>query len=296
MKKIFLTSGLVICMACPAFADFTGDETLAQLATACDQTHLGVTSGPTTMKAKWTAKKYTVTYEVGDHADSNSQDYDDTDGAEWGQNYTALTAATTGIAADTGYVFLGYVEDGVQPSITRTGAAAGTLNNAWAGQSPWATDDDVTVVAAYLPKQYTVTYACGDGTPVSGETLTNTATYGESYTHLSAATICSNPGYGFDSWNCVETGSDPEEAVTVGSTWSIDAAVTCTATWSGNSISPITWNGDNADSSWVAPTGVAGTNSCTYGGSITLPTAPTKTGYEFAGWEALGAQDNQTEP
>ena len=46
------------------------------------------------------------------------------------------------------------------------------------------------------------------------------------------------------------------------------------ADWTANTININWYNGDN----------VVSTNTCTYDGTITLPTEPTKTGYTFAGW------------
>ena len=47
------------------------------------------------------------------------------------------------------------------------------------------------------------------------------------------------------------------------------------ADWTANTININWYNGDN----------VVSTNTCTYDGTITLPTQPTKTGYTFAGWK-----------
>ncbi len=51
------------------------------------------------------------------------------------------------------------------------------------------------------------------------------------------------------------------------------------ADWSANTIN-IDWYSDD--------TGVAHT-TCTYDGTITLPTEPTKTGYTFGGWQLAAA-------
>ena len=62
MKKIFLTSGIILCMACPAFAE-TGFSTTdiengtevangIEIAGACVEPKLGVYSGSVTLRAK----------------------------------------------------------------------------------------------------------------------------------------------------------------------------------------------------------------------------------------------------
>jgi len=70
MKKIFLTSGIIVCMACPAFADFDanlynhepGEQPELTQTGACEQDHLGVTSGSTILKAIWTANDGTISF------------------------------------------------------------------------------------------------------------------------------------------------------------------------------------------------------------------------------------------
>jgi hypothetical protein len=76
MKKIFLTSGLAICIASSAFAvahDIDTDNHLvpinndiaANTNATCQEPTLGNYTGPTTFYAKWTANPYTITYYPG---------------------------------------------------------------------------------------------------------------------------------------------------------------------------------------------------------------------------------------
>ncbi|MBR6009876.1 MAG: InlB B-repeat-containing protein [Alphaproteobacteria bacterium] len=71
MKKIFLTSGIILCMACPAFAE-TGFSTTdiengtevangIEIAGACVEPKLGVYSGSVTLRAKWQGVYKTIT-------------------------------------------------------------------------------------------------------------------------------------------------------------------------------------------------------------------------------------------
>ena len=74
MKKIFLTSGLVLCLACPALAasdittdinETTGAYKLASGADAtCQEPTLGVTSGSQKFYAKWKSKWHTIALNV----------------------------------------------------------------------------------------------------------------------------------------------------------------------------------------------------------------------------------------
>lgn len=74
MRKIFLTSGLILCMACPAFAEGEGftpteintgtvDQTTGTITVAngCVHDNLGVYSGSTTLKAIWNGAYDTIT-------------------------------------------------------------------------------------------------------------------------------------------------------------------------------------------------------------------------------------------
>ena len=73
MKKLFLTSGIIACMACPAFAageGFTTSEIAAgtenqtthetTIAAACVSDQIGVTSESTTLVAQWTKNWYNI--------------------------------------------------------------------------------------------------------------------------------------------------------------------------------------------------------------------------------------------
>ena len=118
MRKIFLTSGLVVCMACPAFADLTAAgkvEGTSPLADAtCQYPTLEGYSGTSTFTAKWTANDYTITYQDttsdtlgtalygslnGSVPSAQTVPYDDT------VNLTSMTGTRTG------YTFSGWTGD-----------------------------------------------------------------------------------------------------------------------------------------------------------------------------------------
>ena len=66
MKRIFLTSGLVLCMACPAFADLdaNGNVSGTQTAANCTEPTLEGTTGTSTFTAQWTPITHTVTLDA----------------------------------------------------------------------------------------------------------------------------------------------------------------------------------------------------------------------------------------
>ena len=68
MKRIFLTSGLVVCMACPAFADLgpnnmvlDANEQETTTSAACKYPTLEGYNGTSTFTAKWTPTYQTIT-------------------------------------------------------------------------------------------------------------------------------------------------------------------------------------------------------------------------------------------
>ena len=67
MKRIFLTSGLIVCMACPAVADVLQNQTIDPSgdAATCQYPTLEGYSGTSTFTAKWTPNTYTITYNKG---------------------------------------------------------------------------------------------------------------------------------------------------------------------------------------------------------------------------------------
>lgn len=293
MKKIFLTSGLVLCVACPAFAagsgfpaDAQGNVPTGQQAGACVEDYLGVTEGPTILDAIWNAKTFDVTYDAGTPQKASGT-VSGTPAATTA-TYDAPFSVSATEPTLTGWTFNGWVAD----HNMSTGATEDTDYAAGASVAQYKVADDTELVAQWDQNEYTVTYACGNGTAVANATMTKTATYDDPFTGLSVGNICTAPeGNSFVSWSCVTTGENGT-AVTLpadGSNWNIDSDVTCTATWSANTIT-ITWTSDGQTVS-------GGSASCVYGADVTLPTAPTKTGYDFGGWAVVENEpETQTEP
>ncbi len=254
--------------------------------------------GAQTMTAQWTANQYDVTY--ADSAGTVTDTH--TDDATYDSNYVALGIANTTITVPTGYTFIGW-SSVVNPTVTR-GAAngttpvnTGTVSNAWTGETPWRiANDNKTVYAAFLANQYNITYSCTGGEPANNTgnntgTATGTApatqlvTFDSPYTL--AANTCTLQGYVFNGWDCpslVGTTQNTDGYFTEGAQgdYAYAGSVTCTAKWKADTITDIQWDLDGGTAS------AAGDTSCTYDGSITLPTNPQKTGYTFGGWEVVG--------
>ena len=62
MKKIFLTSILTLCMACPAMANIDKDASTA----TCDNATIGTTTGPANLQADWTANTINLDFYSND--------------------------------------------------------------------------------------------------------------------------------------------------------------------------------------------------------------------------------------
>ena len=296
MKKIFLTSGIISLMAISAFAtenikangkvgNNNDDPTcvIGILGTADD----GAT---TTFDAIWVPNTYTVTYNAGTHGTGS---YEDTNGATYDQNYTALTQNATGITANTGYTWVGW------------NTVTGQTTANWTGATPWQNTGNITVYAAYTAHTGSLTYNCG--TKPGSADLSGAAPAGVSLTYDSGFTLATTPGtcaytgWKFAGWKCdydLSTGDAysgstanypaTNGTITSGNTGTYhvaadNAEITCSAMWVANTIYT-SWNDNHA----TTPSGAPASDHCTYDGGISLPsTPPQRAGYTFAGWEAV---------
>ena len=279
MKKIFLTSGIILCAVFPAFAtNINAGGTNA----TCTIDILGVEDGSTAFDAIWNANQYDVTYNPGTCSGTS---YIDTDGATYDENYTALAMNTTNTTVPTGYTWLGWSTDS-NSAFTRTGAMTGTITNAFTGATPWQRTSDLTVYGTCIANQYTVTYnvgSCGG----SNYTHTNGATYGSNYSVPAAATsaITAPTGSTWVGWN---TASGQSTANWTGATpWQSTSDLAVYAVCSTNSGTLTYTCGTQPGSATRTGSAPAGT-TYNYGDSFTLATTPgtcAYTGWTFAGWK-----------
>ena len=125
-----------------------------------------------------------------------------------------------------------------------------------------------TLVAQWVPQQFTITYDLngGSGGPPSSETG-----YYNSY-HISSA-VPTKAGYTFAGWKDTYNGQTFQPGDKYPDGWMGNGMV---AQWTANSYTLTL----NANGGTVSST----TQSYTYGNTISLPT-PTKTGHTFTGWE-----------
>ena len=239
MKKIFLTSGVVLCLACPAFAsqiDYnqTGNPQYTlngagTLGCVSPDTLTSATNGSTTQfYAMWEPDTYTVTYYPGtaktaEHSNTvDGEAY--SDDATFGENYTVLGNDTTEFS-QTGYTFAGWRANNniVTPTATPLNAdftANGTVFQP-AATPLYKVLGGVNMYAQWTPKQYNMTYnsgahggtQTGNADPVHNSTVTDTngLTYDTIYTtwlfgedengNIGGANFVEDAGYTFCGWS-----------------------------------------------------------------------------------------------
>ena len=232
MKRIFLTSGLIICMACPAFAtkdlDTSGHAQDITNGKECVEPVLGVydapQESPVQLEAKWNANQYTIAFakgQAGNHTDT-SYITGTTD------SITPVTFESTNITLANGFSATGYHFTGwSSPVNLATGATGTTPYNGTAGNhnanytspvlatygydAPVADNRTVTLTAQWAANTYNVIYHAADqivcdanSACTSGAfTQTNGATYDAQYSVLSLANahMSANTGYTFLGWS-----------------------------------------------------------------------------------------------
>ena len=127
---------------------------------------------------------------------------------------------------------------------------------------------DVTLYAKWATNTYTVTFNKNGG-DTEANPKTKTATHGGNVGTLPTAPT--RAGYTFTSWDTKTNGSGTEFKATT----AVTADITVYAQWTINTYT-VTFNSQGGSA--VTSQTVA------YGGLVTEPTAPTKTGYTFGGW------------
>lgn len=140
----------------------------------------------------------------------------------------------------------------VVPSLKKTGY---TLS--WDKAIPAAMPtEDSTFTAVWTVKQYTLTFDTDGGSEIAPITQD----YG---TAVSAPADPTRTGYTFSGWDKAIPETMPAENTTITARWSVNRYTITFDANGGSAVSAITKN---------------------YGAAVSAPTAPTKTGYTFAGW------------
>ena len=239
--------------------------------------------GNVTLTAQWTAASYTVTY-----LDNGA----DTPHAGGDSSYSIETASVTlpTAPARTGYDFAGW-----KVTAAADGGTGFILNDAFTGTSRAlsAAYGNVTLTAQWTAASYTVTYLeNGTTTPHTG----GDSSYTIETTAVTLPTAPMKTGYDFAGWKVTAaaeggTGFALNDAFT-GTSRALSGAygnVTLTAQWTAASYA-VTYLDNGATTPHAGGDGSYTIETT----AVTLPTAPAKTGYDFAGWKVTAAATGGT--
>jgi uncharacterized repeat protein (TIGR02543 family) len=201
-----------------------------------------------TLTATWTPQVYIVTYDANSAAGAASRTSD-----SWTYGTLALNFPTVGTMVKTGYTFAGW-------STTTSGSV---LTGSY---TPVAS---ITLHAIWTPNVYTVSFNTNGAT---GSTpATQSYTVGSAALSLPDGSGLTCPGYQFGGWASTAGGSS------IGSTYTPVASIALQAIWNAIAYT-ISYDLNGGTSSQPAST------TQTIGTTFTIATAPSQSGYVFAGW------------
>ena len=274
----------------PTFADDTFD-TLDNEWTWTNGSDWNSETCPT-LYAAYKPNEYTVLYSAGTGCSSASGP----DTATYGLQYYIKTFSEARISALPGY---SVPEEGGVWTATWINGSENTPGTV--GAATYTPGDNIyyyipgvlNLGVECVPNTYTVEYRCVSGdvegrlTLPSGKNNPDSVTYHTPYTFWDL-NVCSADGQTNQEWNCVaESTGTPINQDANTTSWATADNVICTAVYSADMVNLI----------WKYGNGTEDTqDQCNYGaGNITIPTAPTKTGYTFTGWKVTGWTESDGE-
>ncbi len=218
--------------------------------------------GNVTLYARWSPISYTITFD-GNEATSTVPD------PETGDYDTSITLPPA--PSRTGYTFTGWN--------TEQGGRTGTR---YAAKASYTIKGNVTLYARWSPISYTITFDGNEATSTVPDPET-----GDYDTSITLPPAPSRTGYTFTGWN-TEQGGRTGTRYAAKASYTIKGNATLYARWSTNSYI-VTFEGNGATST------VPGIMTGNYNTVINLPTAPSRTGYTFTGWntEQVGTKDGK---
>jgi uncharacterized repeat protein (TIGR02543 family) len=212
-----------------------------------------------TLYAQWSAVTYTITY-AKNGAEGNLA----TTSESYTTGGTAVTLPGRGTLVKAGHTFAGWSIGGNTPVLS----------------GGYTTASNVTLSAVWTPISYTITYNpnSGDTTPIQAS-----LTIGQTFSLANAITRAPSGGiaYQFAGWDNGTTIFQAGELITIGT-----ANLSYTAVWVQLfEVTYVNNGGSFAGTDTKFDSECLSNNLCTNNQAITLNAAPTRAGYEFAGWE-----------
>lgn len=171
---------------------------------------------------------------------------------------TQLTQASD-VVTKTGYEFTGWASSADGAKIYDDGENVTLQSN-------------TNLYALWQAKTYTVSFNLNGATDTAPNNIT--VTYDGTYGNQLPTVSPTRYGYTFNGWYTAQTGGSK---VTSSTTYTTDGDSTLYAHWTAKTCT-VTFNANYTGSTYSQ------TRTETFGSNYTLPTAPTRTGYTFAGW------------
>lgn len=302
MRNLFLTSGLILCLVCPAFADIASGTSSAN----CEESVLDSYTGPVDFVSVWRpAISGAITLDSNRYSDNNGTSvqtasttatptplysvygvgvYSSQPTVATLDNFTTSNRLTvlTRLPVMTGYSFTGFFTAKYSGGHQITDASGNFVYDV-ASKRILTDGGTETWYAQWAAKTFNITYSCGSAPSDSSSTVSGSApnhgsaTYNSSYTISATYGSCALSGYAATGWDC--TGGAVLNNVTGSqSTWSSAEDISCTVHWTPNTINLNYYQDENATTPFT-------TGTCTYDGTFDLPTNyQSKNGYHFNGW------------
>ena len=312
MRKIFLTSGLVLCLACPAFADIAAGTSSAN----CNESTLGSAVGPVDFDSDWRPMiSGSITIDSGRYRSNNGSEVQSATSdanpsrvyAVYGVgcynteptvgtigNFTTSNRLTalSGRPSMTGYDFAGVYTTKVTGGTQVIDSSGNFIYNAASTQFSTESESSDWYVR-WTPKKYNVVYNSRDCSTTQNQTVytdstsSGGATYGQNYTIPEAPddqmALMLKTGYTLNGWTASSqnrtTADFPDSAATP---WSRTDNLTVYAVCSPKNYT-ITYNAGAHGTGSVSYTG-ASNGGLTYDSTWTTKSFA-QTGFSAAtGW------------
>lgn len=265
-----ITDTFPIAVPAPQKANFTfegwtvdyADSSLTDITTPTTSYSIPATAtGNITLTAHWAEDTYTVTY----HGNGSTSGTEPTDSGTYTTGQSATVLGQGSLTRDN-YTFIGW-------ATSSTAAAA-----QYQGNDTLAISGNVDLYAVWALNTYTVTYHGNGSTSGTEPADSGTYTTDQNATVLGQGSLIRD-NYTFSGWATSSTATAAQYQEN--DTLTISGNIDLYAVWMLNQYTVKFYSNDGSQTEYAANR----LNNVPYNTSITAPsTAPTRTGYLFAGW------------